>query len=275
MLARVSRTLPVIISLAALAGSAAILLAEAPTVFGGHVIAHYMGHWTPVHGQVLGIAFAADPFGLLFALTVAVIGAILLLYTLSELGGLGRRELGGYACLFQLLLAALIGGALTADIIDLFVWFEVAALASYGLTGFFLERPIALEAAFKILVLTTLASFAIFIGAGLLYAETGALNYAQLHDALGAAPEHPGHGRARAARRRFRHQGRAGPVPRLARRRAHRRTGPGVRAVLRSHGQLRRRRDRPRGIPGLSGRAPRRSSACSWSSASSPPCLAR
>lgn len=31
------------------------------------------------------------------------------------------------ACLFQLLLGALTGAALTADIIDLFVWFEVAA----------------------------------------------------------------------------------------------------------------------------------------------------
>ena len=133
---------------------------------------------------MLGIAFAAEPFGLLFALAAAIVGAVLLLYTLSELGGLGRRELGGYACLFQLLLAALIGGALTADLFNLFVWFEVAALASYGLTGFFLERPIALEAAFKVLVLTTLASFAIFIGAGLLYARHGALNFAQLHDSL-------------------------------------------------------------------------------------------
>ena len=184
LLARRFRRLPVIVSLVALAGSAAVLLAVAPTVFGGRVIAHYLGHWTPVNGHVLGIAFAAEPFGLLFALAAAIVGAVLLLYTLSELGGLGRRELGGYACLFQLLLAALIGGALTADLFNLFVWFEVAALASYGLTGFFLERPIALEAAFKVLVLTTLASFAIFIGAGLLYARHGALNFAQLHDAL-------------------------------------------------------------------------------------------
>ena len=78
----------------------------------------------------------------------------------------------------------MIGAALAADLFNLFVWFEVAALSSYGLAGFFLERPLALEAAFKILVLTTLASFAVFIGAGLLYAETGALNYAQLHDSL-------------------------------------------------------------------------------------------
>jgi multicomponent Na+:H+ antiporter subunit D len=184
LLARLHRQLAVIAGLVALTASTVVLLLQAPTVFAGLVRSHYLGHWAPVHGQVLGIAFAADPFGLIFALTSAVVGAILLLYTLSELGGLGARELGGYACLFQLLLAALIGAALTADLINLFVWFEVAALASYGLTAFLLERPIALEAGFKILALTTLASFAVFIGAGLLYATNGALNYAQLHAAL-------------------------------------------------------------------------------------------
>jgi multicomponent Na+:H+ antiporter subunit D len=181
LLARLHRRLAVVAGLVALTGSAVALLLQAPSVFAGLVRAHYLGLWTPVHGQVLGIAFAADPFGLIFALTSAVIGAVLLMYTMSELGGLGPRELGGYACLFQLLLAALIGAALTADLFNLFVWFEVAALASYGLTAFFLERPIALEAAFKILALTTLASFAVFIGAGLLYAATGALNFGQLH----------------------------------------------------------------------------------------------
>jgi multicomponent Na+:H+ antiporter subunit D len=184
LLARLHRQLAVIAGLVALGGSAVILLLQAPSVFAGLVRAHYLGLWTPVHGHALGIAFAADPFGLIFALTAAVIGAILLLYTLSELGGLGPREMGGYACLFQLVIAAMIGAALTADLINLFVWFEVAALASYGLTAFLLERPIALEAAFKILALTTLASFAVFIGDGLLYATTGALNYGQLHDAL-------------------------------------------------------------------------------------------
>ncbi len=184
LLARISARLPIVVSLVALGAAATVLMLEAPRVFGGRVLAHYLGLWHPVHGHALGIAFAADPLGLIFALAAAVIGALLLTYTLSELGGLGPRELGGYACLFQLLLAALIGAALTADLFDLFVWFEVAALASYGLTGFFLERPIALEAAFKILVLTTLASFSIFIGAGLLYARHGALNYAQLQVAL-------------------------------------------------------------------------------------------
>ncbi len=182
--ARVDRRLPLALSLVALAGSAFLLALAAPTVYGGRLLVHYLGHVTPIGGRSLGIAFAADPFGLTFALAAAAIGALLLLFTLSSLRELAARELGLYACLFQLLLAALIGSALTADLFNLFVWFEVAALASYGLTGFFLERPIALEAAFKVLVLTTLASFMIFIGASLLYADHGALNYGQLHAAL-------------------------------------------------------------------------------------------
>jgi len=182
--ARVDRRAPLAISLAALGAALAVLLMVAPRVFAGHVITHYMGHVVPFGGHVLGIAFAADPLGMTFAIAAAAIGGLLLLFTLSSLRELGARELGGYACLFQLLLAALIGSALTADLFNLFVWFEVAALSSYGLTGFYLERPIALEAAFKVLVLTTLASFLIFIGASLLYAAHGALNFAQLHRAL-------------------------------------------------------------------------------------------
>jgi len=186
LLARLSTRLPLFVSAVALLGSLAVLVIIAPTVYGREVLSHFMGHWTPVRGQALGIAFAADPFGLTFALVCAGVGTLLVIYTLSELGGLGARELGGFACLFQLLIAALIGAALTADLFNLFVWFEVAALAGYGLTGFFLERPIALEAAFKILVLTTIAGFGIFIGAGLLYSGHGALNLGQLHDALAA-----------------------------------------------------------------------------------------
>jgi multicomponent Na+:H+ antiporter subunit D len=189
ILARLHRHLPLIGSALTMAAAAGVLLVIAPRVYtgNGRVVAHFFGHVGPIDGQVLGVAFAADPFGLTFALITAVLGTLLLVSALSELGELGPREIGGFACLFQLLLAALVAAALTADTIDLFVWFEVAALASYGLTGFFLERPIALEAAFKVLVLTTIGGFLVFVGSALLYADHGALNFAQLQQAL------PGH----------------------------------------------------------------------------------
>ena len=184
LLGRFTSRGPLVVSVLALSGSVAVLAMLCPAVYSGHLLTSFLGHVTPSRGHELGIVFVAEPFGLTYALLVATVGTLLLTDTLSELGGLGHKELGGYACLFQLLLAALIGVALTADSVDTFVWFEVAALASYGLTGFFLERPFAQEAGFKIMALTNMASFAIFIAAGMLYTAEHALNLGQLHGAL-------------------------------------------------------------------------------------------
>lgn len=179
---------PLVVAVTSLSASLVLLAGIATRVFAGtgHLVTHFLSNEHPVRAAALGIALVCDPFGLTFAVLATCVGVVLVVSALSELGHLGRRELGGLACLVQLLLAALVGAALTADTVNLFVWFEVAALASYGLTGFFLERPIALEAAFKNLVLTSIAGFSVFVGAAMLYASTGALNFGQLHTALGA-----------------------------------------------------------------------------------------
>jgi len=179
------------VALIALAAATAVLLILAPATFGGHLTAQTLGHWGALHGTVLGVTFLADPFGLTVALLSSLVGMVLIVATLSELSGLGAKELGGYACLFQLLVAGLIGASLTADSIDLFVWFEVVALASYGLCGFFLERPPALEAALKMMVLTNVAAFCVFVGAAMLYTRTGALSFGQLHEALARSAADP------------------------------------------------------------------------------------
>src|SRR6185369_8985278 len=91
LLARLSARLSMAVSILLLAGSAGVLLAAAPYVFGGHVLVHYFGGWGPVDGHVLGVTFGADSWGLAFALVTAVVGAILLLFMLSEQGDLGPR----------------------------------------------------------------------------------------------------------------------------------------------------------------------------------------
>ncbi|HEX2064932.1 MAG TPA: complex I subunit 5 family protein [Acidimicrobiales bacterium] len=184
LLGRVSGRAALAVGVTGLATSTGVLAWAAPTVFGGRTLVHYLGGWEPTEGRALGIGFAADPFGMAFALVAAGVGLLLVLYALSEMRDLGGREMGNFACLFLLLDAGLIGAALTADLFNLFVWFEVSALASYALTAFFLERPLALEAAFKMLVMTTLASFAVFVGTALLYQEYGGLNLGQLQRSL-------------------------------------------------------------------------------------------
>jgi multicomponent Na+:H+ antiporter subunit D len=190
LVGRVSGRAALAAGVTGLGASTGILAWVAPTVFSGRTLVHYLGGWRPTDGRALGIGLAADPFGMVFALSASGVGLLLLLYALSEMRDLGGRELGNFACLFLLLDAGLIGVALTADLFNMFVWFGLSALASYALTAFFLERPLALEAAFKMLVLTTLASFAVFVGTALLYQSLGALNLAQLQRSL-AGPAGP------------------------------------------------------------------------------------
>ncbi|MGI5240855.1 complex I subunit 5 family protein [Dactylosporangium sp. CA-139066] len=178
LLARWSARLALAVAVLASAASGVVL------ALAGRTGPTYLGGW----GPVIGIEYVADRFGFTVALAASVVGTLALLATLSGMQELGRRELGGYACLSLLLIAAVIAAALTADLLHLFVWFEVAGLASYALTGFFLERPHALEATFKIIVLTSIAGFFIFIGTALLYQAHAVVNLPQLQRAFAARP---------------------------------------------------------------------------------------
>jgi multicomponent Na+:H+ antiporter subunit D len=181
---RFSRYLSLALSVAASTASVVVLALCAPRAYRGEVTTAYLGGWTPIHGQSLGIAVTGDAFGVTAALIAATVGTLALVATLSGMAELGGRELGAYGCLSLLLIGSVIAGALTADLLNLFVWFEVAALASYALTGFFLSRPPAVEAAFKIVVLTSIAGFLVFIATALLYQAHGAVNLAQLRQAF-------------------------------------------------------------------------------------------
>jgi len=81
--------------------------------------------------------------------------------------------------LFLLMTGAMNGVVLAGDLFNLYVFIEVAAIASYGLVAFGTERE-ELEAAFKYMVLGVLASTFILIGVTLLYALTGQLNMARV-----------------------------------------------------------------------------------------------
>jgi multicomponent Na+:H+ antiporter subunit D len=188
LLGRRSGRAALIVAVASLAVAFAALVTEAPAVLGrGVLVTEHFGGFAPVDGHQLAITWTADGFGLVVALTVAAIGAVLVGYALSELSDLGPHELGWLAALSLFLCAGVIGAALTADLLNMFVWFEVSALASYGLTAFWLERPVALEAAFKIAVLTAIAGFLVFVGMGLLYQQHGAVNFGELHRAMAGA----------------------------------------------------------------------------------------
>ena len=74
----------------------------------------------------------------------------------------------------------MLGIVLTGDAFNLFVFLEITSLSSYILVSLGSNRR-ALTAAFRYLVTGTIGATLMLVGVGLLYANTGTLNMADLH----------------------------------------------------------------------------------------------
>jgi len=136
-------------------------------------IATRVGGWRAPFAIVL----AAD---LLSAIMVTMAGFVAVAVTIYSLAGVGlRRERFGHHVLVQTLLMGVSGAYLTADLFNLYVWFEIFLLSSYVLLV--LEGGRArLVGPIKYVVLNLLSSVLFLSAIGLLYGLTGTLNLADL-----------------------------------------------------------------------------------------------
>jgi formate hydrogenlyase subunit 3/multisubunit Na+/H+ antiporter MnhD subunit len=119
----------------------------------------------------IGIVLVADSLGVLFVLATLVIA--LLLWPKGGHDG-GREQ-----ALVLLLVAAGLGMALSGDIFNLYVFYEILAVASYGLAA---SRGTGADyaAALRYLVLGAVGSALTLLGIALIYRATGSLNLAHL-----------------------------------------------------------------------------------------------
>jgi multicomponent Na+:H+ antiporter subunit D len=94
--------------------------------------------------------------------------------------------------LFSLMVCGLNGVIINGDIFNLFVFLEVASLASYALVAFGIEGE-ELEASFKYAIMGSVASSFILMGIAFLYSMTSTLNISDIAVTL-AARHYPGLG---------------------------------------------------------------------------------
>jgi len=83
------------------------------------------------------------------------------------------------------MVAGMNGVALSGDLFNLFVFLEIASLASYALVGFGCEHE-ELEASFKYMVLGSIGSLFVLFAVALVYGNTGSLNMAYVSKAIQA-----------------------------------------------------------------------------------------
>jgi len=136
-----------------------------------------MGNWLPP----FGISFTVDIVGAVFALAASGVTLLLLVYLRIDLPERARQQ--GVFPLILLLLAGVSGSFLTGDLFNLYVWFEVMLISSFGLMALG-GRDRQLDATVKYGFLNFLATTIFLLALGLLYGLVGTLNMA---DILGRA----------------------------------------------------------------------------------------
>ncbi|HEV7371472.1 monovalent cation/H+ antiporter subunit D [Arenibaculum sp.] len=156
-------------------GATALLLAVAVGLFAlagdGAVRPYLLGNWPAPFGIVLVL----DRLSALMLLLTAFLALAVLVYACEGWDAKGRH----FHPLFQFQLMGLCGAFLTGDAFNLFVFFEVMLIASYGLMLHGGGAP-RLKAGFQYVAINLVGSTLFLFAVGLIYATTGTLNMADI-----------------------------------------------------------------------------------------------
>jgi multicomponent Na+:H+ antiporter subunit D len=151
-------------------------------------LVYWLGGWEPRDGVALGISFAIDQVGAGLALFCAVL--FVAAFALAWRYFVATGPL--FHALMLVFLAAMVGFSFTGDLFNLFVFFELLSVSAYALVSFDIEEEGPLQGALNFAVTNTVGAFFILTGIGLLYGRTGALNMAQIGEALTRAGDPDG-----------------------------------------------------------------------------------
>jgi len=157
--------------------SEVILLIMVIALIGHEPFAYFVGEWTPP----FGITLVSDNISTLLLLVINIVGLLSLLYSFKYME-MYTSKIRFYS-LFMLMVAGMNGVVITGDMFNLFVFLEIATIASYALVGFGCEHE-ELEASFKYMILGSVSSTLILLGVAILYATFGTLNMADLANSI-------------------------------------------------------------------------------------------
>ncbi|MFC1658155.1 complex I subunit 5 family protein [Candidatus Omnitrophota bacterium] len=139
----------------------------------GNILLYKVGGWVPP----IGICMVLDGLSGFMLVTLNLVSCLVTIYSISYM----ERYTSKYRfyTLFMLMLAGMNGVIISGDMFNLFVFLEIASIASYALVAFGTESE-ELEASFKYAIMGSVASSFILLGIALLYGFTSSLNMADI-----------------------------------------------------------------------------------------------
>ena len=161
-----------VFSVAGVIGLIAVATGLAWQASDGSVMLYQLGGWA----APFGIVIVGDRLSTLMVLLTSVLALFVLLYSIgSNWDNRGRH----FHALYHFQLMGIMGAFLTGDLFNLFVFFEVLLIASYGLM-IHSGGDLRLRAGFQYVLFNLLGSTLFLFALGSIYAETGTLNMADI-----------------------------------------------------------------------------------------------
>jgi len=137
------------------------------------ILVYKVGGWIPP----IGISMVLDGLSSFMLVIVGVVSFLVTVYSINYMERFTDKW--KFYTLFMLMLAGMNGVIVSGDLFNLFVFLEIASIASYALVAFGTEAE-ELEASFKYAIMGSVASSFILLGIAFLYSYTSTLNMADI-----------------------------------------------------------------------------------------------
>ena len=125
-------------------------------------------------GAPINIRLLVDGFSLFMLFTISLVSLAVTVYSINYMEHYGAKA--NYYALLLLMIAGMNGLVLSSDLFSIYMFLEVAAVASYALVAFGLGQD-ELEASFKYLMLSAVASAFILLSIAILFGLTGGVGF--------------------------------------------------------------------------------------------------
>lgn len=151
-----------------------------PTVWAGATV-------TVQQSVPLGLDYVlyADRLAIFMALVSSFIGAIIVLYSFGYISHYGNQN--EYYMMVVLFIGSMMGIVFSGNLILMFVFWEMTAITSWRLIGFYRDKNVVLKADKSFLV-TVFGALVMLLGFIMLYNQAGTFNLAGIKSVLKGAP---------------------------------------------------------------------------------------
>jgi NADH:ubiquinone oxidoreductase subunit 5 (subunit L)/multisubunit Na+/H+ antiporter MnhA subunit len=131
------------------------------------------------------LALTADMLAVFMAFVSSLVGAIIVLYSFDYISHYPNQN--EYYLMVTLFLGSMMGIVFSSNLIYLYLFWEITAIASWRLIGFFREPKHVLRAD-KAFLVTVFGSLVMLLGFIMIFQQTGSFDLAVIKDALKKNP---------------------------------------------------------------------------------------